>query len=220
MTKTGKIILGKKTCLVGAPVRTWEDHGMTFVGKQNTWKRELPPDVILWHWTGGENSAETVYHTLINRSLGVTFCVDRDGVIYQYLDPVLYDPKDTGGEIGRRSISLEIVNYGFRLKGQPIPSKGKDRILDDEVIHGAKVRCARFFPDQLTSVAALTKVLCSELGIPMTFPREPDGKLAFRVLSKKEQRAFKGIMGHNHKTTQKYDPGWNIFRELQHLEAA
>ena len=193
---------------------------MTFVGKKNTWARELPPDVILWHWTGGENSAETVYHTLINRSLGVTFCIDRDGVIYQYLDPVKYDPRDTGGRVGRRSISLEIVNYGFRLKGQSIPTRGKDRIVDDEIIHGAKVRCARFFPAQLDSTAALTKVLCEELGIPRVFPREPNGEIAFRVLDREERRVFRGIMGHNHKTTKKYDPGWHIFRELEYLDEA
>jgi len=192
---------------------------MTFVGKKNTLKRELPPDVVIWHWTGGENSAETTYHTLLNRNLGVSFCIDREGVIYQYLDPVLYDPKDTGGRIGRRSISVEVANYGFRLKRQPIPGRGKDRILDDEVIHGAKVRCARFFPDQITSIAALTKVLCVELDIPMVFPREA-GSIALRVLTPKEQRAFKGIIGHFHKTTEKYDPGFHLFRELEYLEAA
>jgi hypothetical protein len=220
MSNTGKIILDGKEYLVGAPVKTWEDHGMSFVGKKNTLKRELRPDVIIWHWTGGENSAETTYNTLLNRSLGVTFCINRDGIIYQFLDPVLYDPRDTDGQIGRRSISLEIASYGFRLKGQPLPSKGKDRIVDDEIIHGAKVRCARFFPDQLDSVAALTKVLCTVLGIPLVFPREPSGEIALRVLTPKEQRAFQGVMGHFHKTTKKYDPGFHIFRELGHLEAA
>lgn len=193
---------------------------MTFVGKKNTWKRELPPDLIIWHWTGGENSAATTYNTLINRSLGVTFCIERDGTIYQFLDPVLYDPRDTGGQMGRRSISLEVANYGFRLKGQRIPTRGKDRILDDERIHGVKLRCARFFPDQINSIAALTKVLCVELGIPMVFPREPDGSIAFRELSRQEKRVFQGIIGHFHKTDQKYDPGFHIFRELEYLEAA
>jgi N-acetylmuramoyl-L-alanine amidase len=220
MGGVGKIILDGKEVEVGAPVLTYRDHGMTFVGKKNTLKRELRPDVIIWHWTGGENSAETVYHTLINRNLGVTFCIDRNGVIYQFLDPILYDPKDTEGKVGRRSISLEIANYGFRMKGQPIPTRGKDRILDDEVIHRTKVRCARFLPDQITSVAALTKVLCAELGIPLAFPREPSGEIALRVLTPKEQRAFKGVMGHFHKTTEKFDPGFHIFRELGHLEAA
>lgn len=191
---------------------------MTFRGKKNTWKRELPPDLIIWHWTGGENSAETTFNTLINRSLGVTFCIDRDGVIYQFLDPVLYDPKDTGGRMGRRSISLEVANYGFRMRGQKIPTRGKDRILDDERIHGVKLRCARFHPIQINSIAALTKVLCAELDIPMVFPREKDGSIAYRELTRPEKRVFKGIIGHFHKTDQKYDPGFHLFRELEHME--
>jgi hypothetical protein len=113
-----------------------------------------------------------------------------------------------------------VANYGFRMRGQKIPTRGKDRIVDDERIHGVKVRCARFSPDQLVSIAEVTKVLCAELDIPMVFPREPSGEIAFRVLTAKEQRSFKGIMGHFHKTTEKFDPGFHIFRELSHLEAA
>jgi len=190
---------------------------MTFVGKKNTRERELHPDLIIWHWTGGENSAETTYHTLINRNLGVSFCIDREGVIYQFIDPVKYDPRDTGGQMGRRSISIEVANYGFRTKGQKVPNRGKDRILDEERIHGVKLMCARFFPCQIDSIAALTRVLCSELGIPLDFPREVNGDIAFRALTKEERRAFKGVIGHFHKTRQKYDPGFHVFRELSHM---
>ena len=189
---------------------------MTFKGKKNTWKRELPPDLVIWHWTGGENSAATTYHTLINRNLGVTFCIDREGVVYQFIDPVKYDPRDTGGRMGRRSISIEVANYGFRLKGQNVPMRGRDRVVDEERIHGVRLNCARFYSSQIQSIARLTKVLCSELGIPLDFPREPNGEIAFRLLTKSERRGFKGIIGHFHKTDQKYDPGFHLFRQLQH----
>lgn len=214
----GKIILDGAEYYVAAETKTWHEHGMTFVGKKNTWKRTHKPDLIIWHWTGGENSAATTYHTLIQRSLGVTFCIDRDGVIYQFLDPIKYDPKDTGGGMGLRSISIEVANYGFRWEDNPVPQRGKDRIIDEERIHGVKLRVARFFPDQITSIAALTKSLCLNANIPLVFPREDDGSIAFRELTNKEKRGFKGIIGHFHKTDQKYDPGFHLFRELEHLE--
>ena len=191
---------------------------MTFKSKRGTTRRALKPNLIIWHWTGGENSAQTTYHTLINRNLGVAFCIDRQGVIYQFLDPVLYDPKDTGGRMGRRSISIEVANYGFRARGQRIPTRGRDRATDEERIHGVKVSCARFYPQQVESIAALTKVLCAELEIPLVFPREPTGQVAFRELDSEEKYVFRGVIGHFHKTDHKYDPGFQIFRDLEHLE--
>jgi len=188
---------------------------MTFVGKKNTWERKFRPNLVLLHWTGGENSADTTYRVLINRNLGVTFCIDREGVIYQFLDPLKYDPRDTGGLIGQRSVSIEIANYGFVLKRQKAPKRGRDRTVDDEIIHGAKVTCARFYPVQIESVVALTRVLCDKLSIPFDFPRERNGSLALRELTRLEKASFKGVMGHFHKTDKKYDPGFHIFRELE-----
>lgn len=224
--ETGEIILAGKRCPVGAPVKLWSDFDppLTFVGKKNTVKRTVPPDLIIWHWTGGENGPETIWNTLINRNLGVSFAIDRDGdenmpsTIYQYLDPLEWDPRDTGGQMGKRSISIEVANYGFRGKGQRIPTRGRDRIVDEERIHGVKLRVARFYPQQVNAIAALTKVLCLECGIPLKFPREADGTLALRELTNPEKRRFKGVISHFHKTDQKYDAGFWLHRELEHLE--
>lgn len=191
---------------------------MSFVGKKNTWKRVKTPNLVILHWTGGENSAATTYHTLLHRSLGVTFCIDRGGDIYQFLDPLLYDPRDTDGEMGLRSISIEITNYGFRMPKQPIPSRGRVRKIDMEFIHGQKVPCARFFPDQIHSALALARVLCGALSIPFALPREKDGTLALRLLRPEERRSFRGIIGHFHKTTDKFDPGFHILREIERAE--
>lgn len=201
-----------------AQVRTWHDHGMSFVGKKNTWRRVKTPNLVILHWTGGENSADTTYHTLLQRSLGVTFCISRSGDIYQFLDPVQYDPRDTDGEMGLRSISIEITNYGFRMPRQVIPSRGRVRPIDMEFIHGQKVPCARFFPIQIFSVAVLLKTLCSVLSIPLAFPREKDGSLALRLLRPEERRTFRGVIGHFHKTTNKFDPGFDLLRRLDPLE--
>ena len=213
-----EIILGGKRCAVDAPAVTWEQSGLTFVGKPNTKRRVQKPDVVIWHWTGGENSAATTYNTLIQRSLGVSFCIERDGTIYQYLDPVLWDPQDVGGAMGKRSISIEVANYGILLPRHPGPSRGRDRVVDDEVIHGQKVRCSRFYPVQISSIEALTITLCSELCIPLRFPREKSGEIAYRALLPREARVFTGVIGHFHKTDKKFDPGFQIFRDLESLE--
>jgi hypothetical protein len=214
----GEIILNGEVASVDAATRLWPEHKMTFEKAPNVRPRKQPPSIIIWHWTGGENSAAGTYGTLINRGLGVAFCIDREGVIWQYCDPVKYDPRDTGGAIGLRSVSIEVANYGFRLRDQPIPLRGQDRATDDEKIHGVRLHVARFYPQQIYSIAALTKSLCRNLNIPMRFPRETDGSIAYRVLTNPEKRKFRGIMGHFHKTKQKYDPGFDLFRQLEHLE--
>jgi hypothetical protein len=219
MSEIGKIILDGKEVEVGAPVVTWNEHGMTWTKTPNVIPRELDPDLIIWHWTGGENSPEGFYGTLNNRGLGITFYITREGFIYQFADPCVFDPKDTGGAMGRRSISLEIANYGFLVpRGKDKTGRGSDRVVDRGIrIHGVKYDVARFYPQQIHTVAALTKVLCEELGIPRQFPREKDGSLALRELTNQEKRSFKGIIGHFHKTDQKADPGYHIFHELEYL---
>jgi len=214
----GSIILDGKEVPCGAVVKAWKEHGMTFEGKERTVRRTKKIDLVIWHWTGGENSARTTYNTLIRRRLGVSFCIDVDGVVWQYLDPVKHDPYDVGGSMGRRGISIEVANYGFVLRNKKPPKKGRGRPTDKERIHGVRLNVARFWPEQVSAIAALTKSLCVGLGIPLRFPRESDGSLALRELTRKEKRNFTGIIGHFHKTKQKYDPGFQIFRDLNYLE--
>lgn len=216
----GEIILDGQRYGVSAKTCLWTEHGMTWTRAPNVIARELEPNIILWHWTGGENSAETFYGTLINRNLGVTFYIDCDGLLWQFVDPVIYDPKDTGGGIGRRSISIEVANYGF-LWPQPKTKtgRGSDRVVDAERIHGQHIEVARFYDHQVTVVAALTKVLCSALNIPLRFPRDDSGAILTGEMPPRMARSFTGVAGHLHKTDQKYDPGLQIFRDLEHLES-
>lgn len=208
------IILGGRPTAIANPSENHREHEMTFDGMKSRLKR---PDLIMWHWTGGEGSAATCYHTLLNRGLSVSFFIDRDGKIWQFADPLFWDPQDTGGQIGTRTVSIEIANYGFRRKPEHIPRRGRDRYTDTEKIHGVKIDVARFYPAQIDAVAALTKVLCRELEIPIRFPRE-DGELILRRMTWGEMAAFTGIVGHFHKTRKKLDPGFQLFRELEHME--
>lgn len=230
MINVGEIILEGKLYQVGAPVLVWHDHKMTWTKQPNVVARVIDPSLIIWHWTAGENSPQGFYGTLNNRGLGITFYVTR-GVdeetgepmkiapIIQYVDPMIYDPRDTGGGMGRRSISIEIANFGFLPLGKKKKGRGSDRILDRVRIHGQRLDVARFYPQQIIAVAALTKVLCQVLDIPMVFPREADGSIMHREMTNSEKRSFKGIIGHFHKTDKKADPGYYIFDELGYLEA-
>lgn len=228
----GKTILNGRLCDVDAPVKTWYDHGMCFNEASRTLPRRQKPDIIMLHWTGGDNGPRCVYDTLVHRGLGCTYVIDREpdknhnettwseqlACIYQMADPVLYDPRDTGGLIGKRSVSLEIINYGFRFRNQTIPRKGRDRNVNVETIHGKRLNVAQFYPHQVRTVAALIKTLCRELDIPLRFPREKDGSLIERVMTIKEQHNWTGIMMHFQKTTKKTDPGLWLPRQLGHME--
>jgi hypothetical protein len=208
------ILNGQKHDVAGVTTKNYiDDHHMGFKGKPGTIPRLAPPNIIIWHWTGGENPAATVYNTLIGRGLGVEFCVDRDGVVWQFVDPIKFDPKDTGGGIGHRAISIEIVNFGFMPGGQIPKGKGADRPCIEETIHGSKVAVSSFYAVQLKAVFNLTRTLCDLIGIPAKIPTEKNGSPALRVLTPAEQRPYTGIMGHFHKTTEKYDPGFQIFRD-------
>jgi len=225
MEVVGDIILNGKNVQVGAPVVTWEKHGMTWAKAPNVLPRQSDPDLIIWHWTGGENSPEGFYGNLNNRNLGITFYVTREivdgyAVIYQYVDPCVWDPKDTGGVMGRRSISLEIASYGFLWPtGKTKTGRGSDReVVKGLRVHGVKYDVARFYPAQVRSVAALTKALCVELSIPMRVPREADGSLMRREMKNVEKRNFKGIIEHAHKTNMKVDCGYLLVEELEYLE--
>lgn len=226
MATVGSIILGRKNVQVGAPVVNYEQHGMTWKKAPNVRPRRQTPDLIIWHWTGGENSPEGFYGNLNNRDLGITFYVTREregdhAVIYQYVDPVIYDPRDVDGRMGLRSISIEIANYGFlRPRGRDKKGRGADReVVRNHLIHGVKYDVARFYPWQIASVAALTKVLCVELKIPMKFPREVDGSLMKRAMKPKEARSFSGIIEHANKTAKKPDCGFFLLDALEYLEA-
>lgn len=202
-----------QSSLCQSPVVDWEEHGFDFNRAPKTKDRAKTPDLIMLHWTGGENGINGFAGTLQAKSIATEFFVDRYGMIYQLVDPVLRDPYDVGGALGRRTVSIEIANYGFVLRNRP-PKKGKSRLTDRERIHGMRFNVARFHPAQIKSVRHLCEALCIALEIPRRLPRDRDGDISKRRWRKKEWKHFSGICGHLHKTDQKYDPGYLIFHLL------
>lgn len=193
----------------------WKEHGYDFNNAPSTVPRKSKPDLVMLHWTGGENGAGGLTRTLRARGLGVSFFVDRYGIVYQLLDPGLRDPRDVGGYHGRRTISVEIANYGFVLRTK-VPKRGRDRQTDKERVHGMRLNIARFYPAQVRAVRLLCEFLCEVFELPLYLPRDRDGDLALRRLRGRELRKFKGVCGHLHKTDKKVDPGFLLFHILDH----
>ena len=66
------------------------DHGMEFLpGDGHNTHRVEDIDLGIWHWTGAENSLETMFRTLNRRELGVGLAISPYGSLYQFADPLV-----------------------------------------------------------------------------------------------------------------------------------
>lgn len=172
-------------------------------------ERRQPPSLGVIHWTGAENPATTVLATLRARNLSVHFCIDRDGVIHQFVDPGLFRCAHAGWRANTRSVGIEVVCYGWSNKN-PDP----DRPRYTGVVHGWKTEMADFYPSQYASLSKLCTLLKSELDIPLSVP-----DCEARRLDLNELASFSGWCGHLHvesidKFHPKCDPGPKVFDTL------
>ena len=74
---------------------------------RRTWRRRRKPNMIVTHWDA-TTSAEKCKRVLQARKISTHFCIDNDGVIFQYLDP-----NDIGwhaGKVNNYSIGVEFSN--------------------------------------------------------------------------------------------------------------
>jgi len=207
------IIVGGIRFSVDAPVISMESHGLLF--KVGPCARRRAPkqliDLIVLHWTAGEATARQTYRTLSGRELGVEFVVDRQGIIWQFADPALIDTFDAGSA-NRRSAGIEITNYGFRRSGKKIPMKGRDRPKYRTTLNGRSREFAGYYPAQIQSAIALCDTLRSPLRyVSKVIPRDGNGHLLKRTMTKKELQEFSGVLGHFHISKAKSDPGTDIF---------
>lgn len=164
----------------------------------------MRPDLVVWHFTGGEGDAAGVHRVLNERSLGIEFIVDREGVIWQCCDPADVDTFDAGN-VNRRSVGIEIVSCGVPV----VSGRGSDRGEYSARVHGRDTRFARFYKPQVRAAMALAETLSAALDIPRRVP------LRMSELQPHELAEFTGHLGHLHVTGRKIDPGTELFDRMR-----
>lgn len=231
----GEIILGGDKFPCRAPVLTWEHTGLEFKLGRGARRRTEEIDLFVVHWTGGENEPPTMFNTLEKRELGVEFAITRGetdpgfSTIYQFADPLILDTFDAG-YVNRVSMGVEIINYGWRnpKKLWMVPKLGKDREKYKTFWNGRRPTYARFYPHQLNALLALTDAVIDSgtTKIKRQVPRSYDldvyspaleaetGGLLCRPMTKQELIDFSGVIGHNHVTKKKSDPGTDALQML------
>lgn len=164
---------------------------------------------VVLHWTGAENPASTMRRTLETRNLSVHAFVDQKGQVTHFEDPARVVCLHAG-VANEWSAGVEIANVGVGALKPKWPRTRYPLALNGR----PAVPCAAFYPEQLTSVAELVEGWCEAYGIPRELPREPDGGVAWRVLSAEEQASFSGVLGHFHVAIGKRDPGKDLLQYL------
>lgn len=170
------------------------------------------------------------------RGLSVHFMLDLDGTIYQTLDVKerawhagTANDRSVGIEIanigaypdtkvldkwyardgrGRTYIAFPdgLAKAGLRdVDFVPRPARGELFVGE---INGRTLNQYDLTEAQYRSLIRLTATLCRVLpGIRPDYPRDEQGKLRTGVLGKDELKAYHGLLGHFHVTTEKVDPG-------------
>lgn len=220
----GRIILGEQTFPCLAPVLTWREHGMEFKAGRGARRQVDEIDLFVAHWTGGENPPPVMFRVLEKRSLGVEFAIGAEettpgfSTVWQFCDPIKVDAFQAG-KVNRRSMGCEIVNYGFRRFLRRVPKRGRSRETYQTQWNGRSRTFARFLPHQIHTAIALIEAIVDsgmteiELALPSD-PMNPDWPIQ-RVLSQNELSVFRGVVGHNHVSPRKSDPGVDLLQALK-----
>lgn len=174
----------EKTCdylvLSGQKIRiTWpvvsfdEDPGWGFPEKNmKVYSLDKPRKIhmIVVHWDV-TNSAKQTHRVLKNNGISSHFCIDNDGVIYQYMDPK--DRAYHAPPVNGRSIGIDLSNafYTSKQKEYVKSGFGARPIVSDCFVNGKKLpKYLDFYPIQLIAFEKLVKVLSDFYPIPLETP--------------------------------------------------
>ena len=171
------------------------------------------------------------------RGLSVHFLLDVDGTIYQTCDlreTCWHASQANGRSVGVEianigaypvSSAAETLSgwYAIDEEGPYLkypPWFGESGVRTPDFVarprvpervrgyaHGAEFEQHDFTWEQYTSLAALSKTLSEVLALPLEVPRDAKGRVRTDALSDEEFEAWSGLIGHQHITTRKTDPG-------------
>lgn len=218
------IILDGQRFACDAPVLTWLETGLEFKAGRGARRRTKEIDLFVVHWTGGENEPPAMFRTLERRELGIEFAITREettpgySTIYQFCDPIAVDTFDAG-YVNRRSMGVEIVNYGWRnpRKLWLIPKRGKERDRYKTSWGKRNPTYARFYPHQLHTLLALANTVIDS-GVTRIERQVPrivgQADMIRRTMTRPEVAEFRGVLGHNHISAKKADPGTDALEML------
>ena len=96
-----------------------------------------PPSMIVVHHSD-TGSATVTKRVLTGRGLSTHYEVDRDGTVFEYLDPAKFVAWHCGGGVNSRSIGIDITHHGDQA----------------------------FTPEQVKAASELLHYLCGMFGIP------------------------------------------------------
>lgn len=174
--------------------------------------RKEPIRAVALHYTASEGRPARVYNTLRTRknkkgeplNLGIHFTLDSDGTIVQHAD--LAHVVQHIGRANSWTVGIEVVNRAVGVADRPLR-----REVIEQTIHGRKGKFLKYTPEQEAALKTLVKDLCTILGLPLSYPKDAEGRLVAGVVGDSVAATFRGVMGHFHVSDQKRDPLTYIF---------
>jgi len=170
-----------------------------------TYHRERKPNMIVTHWDA-TTSAEKCRRILQARGISTHFCIDNDGMIYQYVDT--NNTAWHAGKVNKYSIGIDFSNAYYLKYSDYYTEKGfnKRPICKDSIVHGVRLKHhLGYYPVQIEAYKRLVKILCDHYDIPLQTPMKNTKLADTGVVSEAAKGKYKGIVCHYHLTRNKID---------------
>ncbi len=170
-----------------------------------TWRRERKPNMIVTHWDA-TTSAEKCKRVLQARKISTHFCIDNDGVIYQYVDTnnVAWHAKG----VNNYSIGIDFSNAYYR-KYETWYEKngfGSRPVLKNSKVHGVRLKGhLGYYKIQIEAYKKLVATLCRKYDIPIQTPMIDENTADTGVVPEAASGKYEGIVCHYHLTRNKID---------------
>jgi hypothetical protein len=157
------------------------------------------------HWDA-TTSAEKCKRVLQARKISTHFCIDNDGVIYQYVDT--NNVAWHAGGVNKYSIGIDFSNAYYTKYNDWYEKKGfgKRPVLKDSKVHGIRLKPhLGYYKIQIEAYKKLVAVLCNHYDIPVCTPMINDSFTDNGVVEEAARGKYKGIVCHYHLTRGKID---------------